>query len=188
MISHQKDKVCFSVIDTSIIHSYIRSGVDVTSLVRTNPDVSDFYDGLKTAEENGYHPFFKADTVAELARKMGVNEENLVKTVADYNDLCDSLDGEFFKDARLWRPWVKPPCYGAQVRAAGYGTVGRIRINENCEACDKDFDPVPGLYAAGADACNIYDDSYMFLLPGNSMGFAVNSGRIAGMSAAAYVG
>ena len=44
------------------------------------------------------------------------------------------------------------------------------------------------LYAAGADACNIYDDSYMFLLPGNSMGFAVNSGRIAGMSAAAYVG
>ena len=45
----------------------------------------------------------------------------------------------------------------------------------------------PGLYAAGADACNIYDDSYMFLLPGNSMGFAVNSGRIAGMSAAAYV-
>ena len=41
--------------------------------------------------------------------------------------------------------------------------------------------------SAGADACNLYDDSYMFLLPGNSMGFAVNSGRIAGMSAAEYV-
>lgn len=50
-----------------------------------------------------------------------------------------------------------------------------------------DFYPIPGLYAAGADACNIYDDSYMFLLPGNSMGFAINSGRIAGMSAADYV-
>ena len=72
-------------------------------------------------------------------------------------------------------------------RPGGYGTVGGIRINENCEACDKDFEPVPGLYAAGADACNIYDDSYMFLLPGNSMGFAVNTGRIAGMSAAEYV-
>lgn len=188
VISHQKDKVCFSVVDTSIIHSYIAHGVDVTSLVRTNPDVSDFYDGLKMAEEKGYRTFFKADTIAELARKMGVDEENLVKTVADYNDACDSLDGEFFKDARLLRPLVRPPFYGAQVRAAGYGTVGGIRINENCEACGKDFDPVPGLYAAGADACNIYDDSYMFLLPGNSMGFAVNSGRIAGMSAAAYVG
>ena len=188
VISHQKDKVCFSVVDTSIIHAYIRGGVDVTSLVRTNPDVSDFYDGLKTAEENGYHTFFKADTIGELARKMGVNEENLKKTVADYNDFCDSLDGEFFKDSRYLRPLVRPPFYGAQVRAAGYGTVGGIRINENCEACDSRFNPVPGLYAAGADACNIYDDSYMFLLPGNSMGFAVNSGRIAGMSAAAYVG
>ena len=49
------------------------------------------------------------------------------------------------------------------------------------------FEPIPGLYAAGADACNLYDDSYMFLLPGNSMGFAVNSGRIAGKEAAAYI-
>jgi len=27
----------------------------------------------------------------------------------------------------------------------------------------------------------------MFLLPGNSMGFAVNTGRIAGMEAAEYI-
>ena len=57
----------------------------------------------------------------------------------------------------------------------------------NCEACDRDFYPIPGLYAAGADACNLYNDSYMFLLPGNSMGFAVNTGRIAGLEAAAYI-
>ena len=73
------------------------------------------------------------------------------------------------------------------MRAGGYGTVGGIRINENCEACGADFLPIPGLYAAGADSCNIYNDSYMFLLPGNSMGYAVNTGRIAGMEAAEYV-
>ena len=39
----------------------------------------------------------------------------------------------------------------------------------------------------GTIACNLYDDSYMFLLPGNSMGFAVNSGRIAGKEASAYI-
>lgn len=70
---------------------------------------------------------------------------------------------------------------------SGCGTVGGIRINENCQCCDKDFEPIPGLYAAGADACNLYDDSYMFLLPGNSMGFAVNSGRIAGKEAAVSI-
>ena len=73
------------------------------------------------------------------------------------------------------------------MRGGGYGTVGGVKINENCEAISEDFEPVPGLYCAGTDSCNIYDDSYMFLLPGNSMGYAVNTGRIAGMSAAEYV-
>ena len=85
------------------------------------------------------------------------------------------------------RPIVKAPFYCAKVRPGGYGTVGGIKINENCEAVDNDFEPVPGLYSAGADSCAIYEDSYMFLLPGNSMGYAVNTGRIAGMSAAEYV-
>ena len=115
-----------------------------------------------------------------------MDAENLEDTIDSYNDYCESGDEEFFKDKRYMRPLRKAPYYAAAVRAGGYGTVGGIRINENCEACDKDFMPVPGLYAAGADSCNIYDDSYMFLLPGNSMGYAVNTGRIAGMTAAEY--
>ena len=49
---------------------------------------------------------------------------------------------------------------------------------------DDNYDPIPGLYAAGLDACTIYGDSYPFILPGNTMGFALNSGRIAGEQAA----
>jgi len=187
VVVHSKDKICFSIVDSSIIHHYIRNGVDVTSLVRPNPDVSDFYDGLKQAEEQGLTGFYVADTIEELAEKAGINAENLKKTVEEYNAYCDSSDEEFFKDSRFMRPLVKAPYYAASLRPSGYGTVGGIRINENCECCDENFDPIPGLYAVGADACNLYDDSYMFLLPGNSMGFAVNSGRIAGMSAAEYV-
>lgn len=186
-VSHQKGKVVFSIVDTTIVHGYIRNGVDVTSLVRTDPDVSDFYDGLKMAEEKDYVSFYMADTIEDLAKQAGINPENLKKTVETYNRYCDSIDEEFFKDLRFLRPLIKAPFFAARIRPSGYGTVGGIRINENCECCDKDFEPIPGLYAAGADACNIYDDSYMFLLPGNSMGFAVNSGRIAGKEAAAYI-
>ena len=187
VVSHQKGKVAYSIVDTTIVHSYIRNGVDVTSLVRANPDVSDFYDGLEMAKGKDYVSFYMADTIEELAEKAGINPENLKKTVEDYNRYCDSTDEEFFKDPRFLRPLIKAPYFAARVRPSGYGTVGGIRINENCECCDKDFEPIPGLYAAGADACNLYDDSYMFLLPGNSMGFAVNSGRIAGKEAAAYI-
>lgn len=185
--SHQKKRTCFSIVDSSIVRYYVKNGVDNICLVRPDPDVSDFPEAVKMAKENGNEGLFIADSIEELAQMTGINEENLVDTVDEYNDFCDSVDEEFFKEKRYLRPLIKAPYYAARIRPGGYGTVGGIRINENCEACDKDFEPVPGLYAAGADACNIYDDSYMFLLPGNSMGFAVNTGRIAGMSAAEYV-
>ena len=184
--SHQKGKVVISIIDSSIAKYYMKNGVDNVSLVRPDPDVSDFVEGVKMAQANGNEGLFIADSIEELAEMVGIDVDNLVDTVDEYNDFCDSTDEEFFKPKKYMRPLTKAPYYAARIRPGGYGTVGGIRINENCEACDKDFQPVPGLYR-GADACNIYDDSHMFLLPGNSMGFAVNTGRIAGMSAAEYV-
>ncbi|MDE7310575.1 MAG: FAD-dependent oxidoreductase [Eubacterium sp.] len=186
-VSHQKDRTGFSIVDSSIVRYYMKNGVDNVSLVRPDPDVSDFMDGVKMAQENGNDGLIVADTIEELAELAGIHVDNLVETVEDYNDYCDSVDEEFFKPKKYLRPLVKAPFYCAKICPGGYGTVGGIRINENCEACDKEFEPIPGLYAAGADSCNIYDDSYMFLLPGNSMGYAVNTGRIAGMSAAEYV-
>lgn len=186
-VSHQKDRTGFSIVDSSIVRYYIKNGVDNVSLVRPDPDVSDFMEGVKLAQENGNNGLIIADTIEELAKKAGIDADNLVETVDDYNDYCDSVDEEFFKPKKYLRPLIKAPYYCAKICPGGYGTVGGIRINENCEACGKDFEPIPGLYAAGADSCNIYDDSYMFLLPGNSMGYAVNTGRIAGMSAAEYV-
>lgn len=185
--NHQKDRTCFSIVDSSIVKYYISHGVDVTSLVTPNPDVSDFYEGIDMLMKNGSGNYFVADTIEELAEKAGIDAENLKVTIEDYNYFCDSRDMEFYKDPKYLRPLFKAPYYAAAIHPGGYGTVGGIRINENCEACDSTFEPVPGLYAAGADSCNIYDDSYMFLLPGNSMGYAVNTGRIAGISAVEYV-
>ena len=184
---HQKGRVLYSIVDTSIVKDYIRNGVDEISMVRFDPNVSDFFEGVEIAEKTGNKGLFKADSLEELAEKCGIDVNNLIETVDDYNDYCDGYDEEFFKRKKYLRPLTKAPYYAAAVRPGGYGTVGGIRINENCEVCDEDYDPIPGLYAAGADACNLYDDSYMFLLPGNSMGWAVNSGRIAGMEAATYV-
>ena len=185
--SHQKDRVLFSIVDSSIVKYYMRNGVDEISMVRFDPDVSDFAEGVEMAAKSGSNALFKADSIEELAEKCGIDVDHLVETVEDYNDYCDGFDEEFFKRKEYLRPLTKAPYYAAAVRPGGYGTVGGIRINENCECCGCDFEPIPGLYAAGADACNIYDDSYIFLLPGNSMGFAVNTGRIAGMEAAEYV-
>ena len=62
-----------------------------------------------------------------------------------------------------------------------------IKINHKTEVVTQDFDVIPGLYAAGADANAIFGDTYVFLLPGNMVGFALNSGRIAGESVLEYI-
>ena len=186
--AHQKNRVLFSIVDSTIVKYYVRHGVDEISMVRFDPDVSDFAKGVEIATATGNKGLFVADTLEELAEKTGINVDNLLETVDNYNEYCETGDTEFFKRKKYLRPLKKGPYYAAAVRPGGYGTVGGIRINENCEVLTPDFEPIPGLYAAGADACNIYDDSYMFLLPGNSMGFAVNTGRIAGSEAAQFLG
>lgn len=65
--------------------------------------------------------------------------------------------------------------------------MGGIKTNYNLEIIDDEFKPIPGLYGAGTDVCNIFGDSYVFILPGNTLGFALNSGRIAAESASRYL-
>lgn len=71
--------------------------------------------------------------------------------------------------------------------SGAYGTVGGVKIDENCQVLDDEDQVIPGLYSAGSDANTIYADSYNVTLPGNTMGFAVNSGRIAGLEAAKFI-
>ena len=51
----------------------------------------------------------------------------------------------------------------------------------------QDETPIRGLYAAGNDVGGMYGDSYDLLMAGSTVGFAVNSVRIAVEAAEAYI-
>ena len=74
----------------------------------------------------------------------------------------------------------RPRFFAARHFPSAYGSAGGLRINHRAEVLDDAWRAIEGLYAAGTDACSIYGDSYPFLFPGTSMGFALNTGRIAG--------
>ena len=93
----------------------------------------------------------------------------------------------FIKPKRYLRAVRKPPFYALKLYPAGYGSLGGIKINYKTEVLDKGWDPIPGLYASGTDACDIYGDTYVFQLPGNTMGFAMTTGRMAAEHAAEYI-
>jgi fumarate reductase flavoprotein subunit len=46
---------------------------------------------------------------------------------------------------------------------------------------------IAGLYAAGSDTGGWESDTYNVVLSGSTLGFAINSGRIAGENAARFV-
>jgi fumarate reductase flavoprotein subunit len=112
----------------------------------------------------------------------------LKATVDEYNEYCErGFDPIFNKSHKLLRPIKTPKFYAGKQLPGAYGSLGGIKINHKTEVLDKDWKKIPGLYAVGTDTCSIYGDTYVFVLPGNTMGFAVNSGRIAGENAAEYM-
>lgn len=184
-ISTQPGKFAFAIFDSALLKKYKKKGPDITSHVHPLDMYDHFEEAVAAALEAGYRHVFAADSLEELAAQMGVAPDKLAQTVDEYNDLCDSgFDELFEKDHRYLQPIAKPRFYACRYFPSAYGTLGGIKINHRAEVLDENFDPIPGLYAAGLDACTIYGDSYPFILPGNTMGFALNSGRIAGENAA----
>jgi fumarate reductase flavoprotein subunit len=66
-------------------------------------------------------------------------------------------------------------------------TYGGIKINEQMEALNAEDNPIPGLFAAGSTTGCWETESYCYRLTGHLVGFALNSGRIAGENAVKYL-
>ena len=186
-ISIQKDRCAFLLFDDSIREA-MEKDFDFLSVVFPFMRIADFREKIETAIKGGYEHLFIADSLAELATKTGIDPAGLETTLQAYNQDCNSgYDQLFNKEHRFLRPLRQPPLYAARFFPSAYGSLGGIRINARAEVQDKNWQSLPGLYAAGTDACTIYGDSYVFVLPGNTMGFAVNTGRIAAESALTYI-
>mgnify|MGYP002625602249 CR=1 FL=1 len=131
------------------------------------------------------------DSIEELAEVTGVNLKNLKATIEEYNKMCNGsqagYDWQFTKPAKFLKPILKAPFYAAKHYPSGYGSLGGIQVNENMQVLNNDLDPIPGLYACGTDTATVFADSYCFYHPGSTMSYAINSGRIAGMEAVAYM-
>jgi len=190
-VVRQKDKCCFNIVDSDIIKHLEQDGLDHRLEVESLPlKLSDFNDAMKKAREEGRNDVFEADSIPELAAKIGVNPDTLQKTVNDYNECCDKgHDSCMAKNPVYLRPIRKAKFYAFLMSVSGLGTLGGIKINYKAEAINKNGNPVPGLYAAG-DCANgpiAHCVSLAHLLWGSTLSFAVNSGRIAGESAAEYI-
>ena len=124
----------------------------------------------------------KGDTIEELAKAMGVPEENLVATVDDYNKVVAGEKEDDFGKKVLQDPFDKPPFYASRRVPTIHHTMGGLEISKDAQVLDKNGKIIPGLYAAGEVTGGIHGSNR---LGGNAIPETVVYGRIAGKSAAA---
>ena len=186
-VSRQPKRCAFKIFDSTLIKYYEQNGLDFLSFMTPNPKIENILEKAEIAAKDNEHVFI-ADSLDSLAQKTGINVEGLKKTVEEYNKMCEvGRDPIFHKKAEYLRPLKGPKYVAGRIFPSGYGSLGGIKINHRMEVVTQEQEPIPGLYAAGVDATSIFADSYVFTLPGNTMGFALNGGRMAGENAVKYI-
>ena len=127
-----------------------------------------------------------ADTLEELAEKIGVPFDTFNATVERYNELArDGKDVDFGKVPTRLFPVENPPYYAVPFGDSGMLVViGGIDCDTQCHALDADKNPVPGLYVAGNTMGGRFLVDYPVVAAGASHSMAMSFGRLAGRAAA----
>ncbi len=144
--------------------------------LRTHKKAIDKYDnkGLITS----------ADTLDELASKLGMDGENLKATIADYNAVVRGEKADDLgRTTGLEMEFVEAPYHAIKVAPGIHHTMGGVEINVNAEVINTEGKTITALYAAGEVTGGVHGANR---LGGNAVADIVIYGRTAGMNAGKY--
>jgi fumarate reductase flavoprotein subunit len=170
----------FSIIDARYIDILENQGIFNGHPTSGNPAGTKLSGITAALDESS--AIIKADTIEELAEKLGIaSPETLAKTVEKYNGYAlAGVDAEYGKDAAFLQPLDTPPFYGTKIKRTFFATCGGLRINDKMQVLDTDDTPIDGLYACGGDAGGAYGTSYdVGVTSGSQQGWAGTTGRLA---------
>lgn len=123
----------------------------------------------------------KADTIEELADKLGFEQEakqSFLDEVQRYNGFFDAqVDEDFGKEAYRLSELRTPPFYGGWFGGSLLTTVDGLRINENMQVLDDQAKPIEGLWAAGDCSGSIFANNYPEYIVGCACGRTITFSR-----------
>jgi succinate dehydrogenase/fumarate reductase flavoprotein subunit len=137
----------------------------------------------QAAKEDAVPGFFaQADTLAELAGKLGIDADGLVSEIEEFNAYAQQgLDPKFNRGQKsidvnttglyagsrtdIPNPCLSPlatgPFYGAVYVPGTCGTCGGLKINENAQVVNTSGEPIEGLYAVGNCSSGVSGGKYL---------------------------
>ena len=170
--AHQPGRVYAQICDANILEDAKRFHTIGCSAQTRNAGAEYIQKQMDNAEKEGV--FFKADTIDELADKLGFTGEakdTFLATVERYNELYDKQnDEDFGKPAYRLSAIRTAPFYGCWLGASLLCTEQGIAINDKGQALDNDNKPMPGLYVTGDMSGSFFANNYPCLMAGVAMG------------------
>jgi fumarate reductase flavoprotein subunit len=183
--------VAYSIFDGALLESYKTVGIPVPAggqYMFAWSKLTKFDEEFKKEMDTKRGYVFVANSMGDLAKQTGMDPKVLEATIEENNQLAKmNKDLLFGKDPSLLRPIGSAPFYAVKVQPRSLGTLGGVKINEKIEAVNEKGETIPGLYVAGNDAGGLYGDTYDLMMAGSTLGFAVNSGRMAAENALKYI-
>ena len=170
--AHQPGRVYAQICDANVLEDAKRFHTIGCSAQTRNAGAEYIQKQMDNAEKEGV--FFKADTIEELADKLGFTGEakdTFLATVERYNELYDKQnDEDFGKPAYRLSAIRTAPFYGCWLGASLLTTEQGIAINDKGQALDNDNKPMPGLYVTGDMSGSFFANNYPCLMAGVAMG------------------
>lgn len=160
----QKDSMMWVIVDK---HSY-----------PTGDTVNNFNETIDSLVKEGRA--YKADTLEDLAKQIGVDPENLVKSVEAFNASVEGATDEFGRTLFMDKLDSAPYYAGKRVPTVHH-TMGGIKITPETRVVDQNGEIIKGLFAAGEVTGGIHGSNR---LGGNALADVHTFGRIAGATAA----
>ncbi len=106
-------------------------------------------DALQAAVESG--ELVTADTIEELAEKIGVNAINLKRTMDAWNEDTAAGNPDAFGRIEGLEP-IEAPFYAYRNMPYNLGALGGLKIDRQCRVLTNEDSVIPGLFAAGLNA------------------------------------
>jgi len=135
----------------------------------------------------------KANTLKELAEKLGIDAVELEATVAKMNEYArtgvdtefgrgDTIFDRYYGDTHVTPnpnlgPIDTPPFYGMRTWPGELGTKGGLAVDARSRVLKENGEVIPGLYAAGNCSASVMGRTYPG--PGSTLGPAATFGYVA---------
>lgn len=165
-ILKQTDAECFGVYNETIYQTFMAI------------EEKDFFDEYRMTGIDNSGTVIQADTLEELAEKMGVDQEAFLATMSGLK--TDGIGNE--EVVKLADTYKSGPYYAVNLTPGVMDTLGGVRADTTGRVLNQEGKPIKGLYAAGEVIGNVQGAYYSV-----GLGEAVVFGRLSARNAIEYI-